>query len=200
MQEHENISPQQSLQVIQSMIETARNQISENGHLYLLWGWSVFFASIAQFILWYYFSYEHHYLVWLGMWIVFIYQTIYLWKREKKKRIKTYSDELIGYVWIVFVILGFLIGFLISRLPSGKEYYVFINPVILALYGMPTFLSGIILRFRPLVIGAVCCWALSIASTFINSQFHLLLIPAAMLAAWIIPGYLLRSRYKKQNN
>ena len=50
MQE-ENISGKESLAIIESMINKAKNQFSENGHLYLLWGWAVFVCSIAQFIL-----------------------------------------------------------------------------------------------------------------------------------------------------
>ena len=40
MQEQE-FSPQQSLNLIESMINKARNRFSENGHLYLLWGWVI---------------------------------------------------------------------------------------------------------------------------------------------------------------
>lgn len=46
----EKFSPGQSLYVIQSMIEKAKNQFSENGHLYLLWGWVAFSCSLAHFI------------------------------------------------------------------------------------------------------------------------------------------------------
>jgi hypothetical protein len=81
----------------------------------------------------------------------------------------------------------------------GQEYYKFINPGFLALYGMPTVLSGVILRFRPLIIGGVCCWALSVGASFISFEYQLLFLGAAVIAAWIIPGYLLRSRFKKIN-
>ncbi|CAN5126720.1 hypothetical protein BH11BAC6_BH11BAC6_17490 [soil metagenome] len=92
----------------------------------------------------------------------------------------------------------FLLGFLIGRLTTG-EYYSHINPVILALYGMPIFLTGIILRFRPLILGGIGCWVLCILTTFIkNYEYQFLMIPVEMLIAWIIPGYLLRARYKSQ--
>jgi hypothetical protein len=67
----------------------------------------------------------------------------------------------------------------------------------LILYGMPTFLSGVILKFKPLMVGAVCCWTLAIISPFINVQYQLLLIAGAVIAAWIIPGYLLKRKFKK---
>jgi FtsH-binding integral membrane protein len=197
MQE-ENFSPQESLQVIYSMIEKAKNQYSENGHLYLLWGWVVFFCSITQFILLVVFHNEKHYMVWFACWGALIYQFFYLRNKLRKKRVGTYADTAIGYVWLSFFILMILTGLLLSSQGIG-EYYKLICPAFLALYGMPTFLSGILLRFRPLIMGGIGCWLLSVAAQFINYDYQLLLISGAMVIAWIIPGYLLRMRYKKLN-
>jgi hypothetical protein len=90
-----------------------------------------------------------------------------------------------------------MFGFLFGSI-MGREYYRFINPCFLALYGMPTFLSGIILKFRPLIIGAVSCWVLAMLSAFTSPIYHLLFLAAGVIIAWIIPGYLMRSRFKKQ--
>jgi hypothetical protein len=194
----ENFSPQESLAVIQSMINTARNQFSDSGHLYLLWGWVVFVCSIAQFVLIKYFRYEHHYMVWMLTWGAFIYQLIYLARKKRKKKVKTYADRIIGFVWLAFVVLMFLFGFLFGS-ELGDKYYQMVSPGFLALYGMPTFLSGIILNFRPLIIGAIGCWLLSISAMYIPYEYQLLLLSAAMIIAWIIPGYILRNKYKKEN-
>ena len=197
MQE-EKFSPQESLQVIYSMIERAKNQFSENGHLYLLWGWLVLFCSVAQFILLDVFHYEKHYLVWLATWGAVIYQFFYLRSEHRKKRVQTYTDTIIGFVWLSFIVLMVLIGLLLG-LTGKEEYYKLFAPAFLALYGMPTFLSGILLRFRPLVIGGIGCWVLSVSAFFIGYNYQLLLLGGAMIIAWIIPGYLLRVRYKKLN-
>jgi hypothetical protein len=197
MQE-ENISGQESFAIIESMINKAKNQFSESGHLYLLWGWAVFICSLSQFILMNFLHYEQHYIVWFSMWLVLIYQIIYLRKERRQKRVRTYTDEIIGFVWIAFFILMLLFGFLFGKLFDPNKYYAFIDPAFLALYGMPTFLSGIILKFRPLILGGICCWLLSILATFISPQYHLLLVALAMIIAWIIPGYMLRKKYKQQ--
>jgi hypothetical protein len=195
----ENFSPEQSLQVIQSMIEKAKNQFSENGHLYLLWGWVVFFCSVAQFVLLKIVHYEKYYIVWMACWLAVIYQFVYLRKKNKQVKVRTYADNIIGYVWITFFILMVLIGFLLSQ-SGDNENNKFIGPVFLALYGMPTFLSGILLRLRPLVIGGIGCWLLSALTPFIEYEYQLLLPAAAMIIAWIIPGYILRKKYQQQND
>lgn len=191
----ENFSPEESLDVIQSMINRAKNQFSENGDLYLLWGWWVFICSIAEYILLNYVHFEMHWIVWWTFIFILIYQFLYLKKKSRLQRVRTYTDHVIGYVWLTFLVLMALLIFLVERLEPNKADLI--DPAFLMLYGMPTFLSGIILKFRPLILGAIGCWILAVISTFIPSQYHLLLIPVAMLIAWIIPGYILRSMTKK---
>jgi hypothetical protein len=74
-----------------------------------------------------------------------------------------------------------------------------INACVLVMYGMPTFLSGVILRFKPLRIGGIACWLLAIAAMFTDYQYQLLLLALAVIAAWIIPGFILRAKFKKEN-
>ena len=197
MEKETSFSREDSLALIQSMINKAKHQFSENGHLYLIWGWVVFFCSIAHFLLLNVFHYEKHYLIWMLTWVAAIYQSVYLYKKKKLRNVRTYTDDILSFVWIVFVILMFLFGYLFGSL-LGPDYYKFINPGFLALYGMPTFLSGVILKFKPLQIGAVCCWILSIVSPMVHWDYQLLLLAAGVVAAWIIPGYILKARYKKQ--
>jgi uncharacterized membrane protein len=195
----ENFSPEQSLQVIQSMIEKAKNQFSENGHLYLLWGWVVFVCSVAQFVLLKIVHYEKHYYVWMLCWLAVVYQIFYLRKQHRQQKVRNYADTMAGFIWISFFILMMLIGVSLGRIGEAN-YYKLISPVFLAMYGVPTFLCGILLRFRPLVIGGIGCWALSVLAQFIPYDYQLLLLSAAMVIAWIIPGYILRSNYQKQKD
>lgn len=193
--EQPEFSTQNSLQLIESMINKAQNRFNENGHLYLLWGWVIFFCSIIHFVVDYWNIYDKPQLVWIATWGAVIYQMIYLARTKRKERVKTYTDEIIGYVWLVFVISMGLMGYVAGKFGAWALMY----PLFLILYGIPTFLSGAIIKFPPLQIGAVGCWILAIASTFVINQYQVLFLALAVLSAWIIPGYLLRSRFKKQN-
>ncbi|HRI21915.1 MAG TPA: hypothetical protein PLA68_13230 [Panacibacter sp.] len=196
--EEQDFNPQQSLELIETMINRAKDKFAERGDMYLIWGWNVLICSITQFILLHFFNYPYHYMVWMASWPVLFYQVYQIRKRNQKRKVRTYTDHIIGFVWITFLVLIFLLAFLIGRL-SGGEYFAHINPIVLALYGMPIFLSGIILRFRPLILGGIGCWVLSILCTFIKEyDYQFLMIPLAMIIAWIIPGYMLRARYKSQ--
>ena len=193
-----NFSPQESLQLIESMINRAKDKFAEDGFMYLIWGWLVFGCSLLQFILLHFFNYPYHYIVWLATIPAFIYQHFYIKKKYRNKTVITYTDSIIGFVWITFSIVIVLIGCLIGLL-TGGDYYIHIIPLLLAVYGMPVFLTGVIVRFKPLIFGGIACWILCIASTFIkNYDYQFLTIPLAMLLAWIIPGYFLRAKYKQQ--
>lgn len=196
--DEENFDPRQSLLLIESMINRAKDKFAEDGSMYLLWGWLVFTCSLVQFVLLHFFKYPYHYMVWIVTWIVAIYQVIYIRKRNRYRNVRTYTAYILGYVWLTFVIVIFLLAFLIGQLTTS-EYYAHITPILLTAYGMPIFLSGIILRFKPLIFGGIGCWVLSIVAMLIdNHDYQFLMIPAAMMIAWIIPGYLLRAKYKLQ--
>jgi hypothetical protein len=193
-----DFSPQQSLQLIESMINRAKDKYAEDGYLYLIWGWLVFGCSLLQFLLMHVFQYPQHYIVWFATFPVFIYQAFYIRKKHKQQTVVTYTDSIIGFVWITFSVVIVLVGFLIGQL-TGGDYYVHIIPLLLAVYGMPVFLTGVIVRFKSLIFGGIACWVLCIISTFIKIyDYQFLCIPVAMLVAWIIPGYMLRAKYKSQ--
>lgn len=185
----------ESLSIISGMINRAKNRFSETGTLYLLWGWVILFCCLAQFLSLQFFKSEKGYQIWFLTWLAVIYQFFYLAKRKKHEKVKTYTDEIIGFVWLTFAVCGFILVFILVQ----QKAFTNIHPAILVLYGMPTFLSGIILKFKPLIIGGICCWLLALSSPFVTPVYHLLLLAAAVIAAWIIPGYLLRAKFKKQN-
>lgn len=191
----ENFSPKESLQLIDSMINQARNRFNENGFLYLLWGWLIFFCAVGHFILLKLDLFRSPEIIWATCWLAVLFQVFYLARRNKKETVKTYSESIIGYVWVSFGICMLVISVIIGKTNSWH----LINSIILMMYGIPTFLSGIVMQFRPLMIGGIICWALAMISAFVLPVYVLLLLAAAVIAAWIIPGYLLRKKYRSLN-
>jgi len=198
MEKDTGFSHAESLALIESMINRAKDRFNEDGSLYLLWGWVVLLCSVAEFIL-LQIHFKQHYLVWTLTWAAAIFQLFVLRRKRQKQTVRTYTDDIIKYVWLTFVISMFLAAVVIGCI-QGKEYYKLVDPLFLVLYGMPTFLSGVILRFKPLMLGGIGCWLLSVLCTVIPVEFQLLLVSTAMIIAWIIPGYLLRMKFRRTNN
>lgn len=195
MDNDKDFNPSQSLALIESMINTAKNRFSENGHLYLLWGWTIFFCSIFHFLAAWQQWLAHPEMVWCLTWAAVIYQVVFLARQKKKEKVKNYTDEISGYVWIAFAVMMFLTIFLMGKNNVFEKMY----PMFLVLYGTPTFLSGVLLRFNPLKVGGICCWCLAIIAAYTAWEYQLLLLSLAVVTAWIVPGYLLKARYKKEN-
>jgi hypothetical protein len=192
MESIESQSAKDSLQFIESMIHKAQNRYSENGTLYLLWGWTIFLCSLVQYFFLKFTSFSNASLIWLLVVFVMIYQIFYLTKKQQTVKVITYTDEIVGYVWMTFGICMGLLTIIMSKLHVWMLFY----PFIFLFYGIPTFLSGAIMRFKPLMFGGICCWILSIAASFITSIEVILLLVPAVLFGWIIPGYLLKARFK----
>ena len=89
----------------------------------------------------------------------------------------------------------FILTFILSRF----ENWTILYSMVLMMYGVPTFLSGVVMQFTPLKIGGIVCWVLAIVASFIPPMYILLLIALAVVAAWIIPGYMIRKKYTQQN-
>jgi hypothetical protein len=190
----ENFSPQQSLQLIQSMIEKTKQQLSANSIFFLLWGWITFIGCTGQFVLKHLLNYEKHYLVWLLV-IVGVGASFYLGRKyNKTSRVKTYVGESMSNLWMGMGIGFFVLSFIINR--QGWGHNVF--PYFMLMYGLGTFISGRILQFKPLVFGGIVSWLLAIVSTYLSYDYQILMAALAILASYIIPGYLLRSIKKDE--
>jgi hypothetical protein len=186
----EQFSPQQSLQLIQSMIERTKTNIRENSFYFLLWGWLTFGAVLTQFFLKVVLQYRHHYLVWLITIVALIITLIHGNKQSKKTGYKTYLGESMGYLW-----MGIGIGFFIlTIIISAGIGWLHAWPFFILFYGLGTFISGKIIQFKPLVVGGIVCWVLAVICVFVPYDYQLLIAAAAILCSYIIPGHLIQSK------
>ena len=192
MATNESFSIEQSLQIIQTMIAKTRKDFSDRSHYFLLWGWSALIASLAQYILKAHYNYPRHYLVW---WITAgcVIATVAFYIRDNKKRIvKTYVSENLKNVWGAIAITFFVLNMIFV-----KFGFVYCYPFFITLYGAGAFLSGMILRYTPLVVGGIIGWSLAIASIWFIFDTQILFAALAILSCYIVPGHMLRIKYTR---
>jgi hypothetical protein len=138
MNENEKVMTEaESLFIISSMINRAKNRFSETGTLYLLWGWLILICCLTQFIINSFFTWQYSFTIWYSTWIMVIYQVFYLRKRKRKEGVNTYTDDITKYVWVTMFVCAALLMFIIFKF----HYYLAIYPTILVIYGLPTFLN-----------------------------------------------------------
>jgi hypothetical protein len=181
----ENLSAQESLDIITAMIREAKGNVRKNSFYFLLWGWVIAAANFGMYLL-IQFHYEHPYIVWsvtIPAWIFSLYKGF---KDGKSERTTTHLEVINTWLWVCFGICVFtLVGF-------GSKINYQLNPLILTISSIPTFISGIIIRFKPLMWGGVALWISGIVSFTMPYDAQPLIGGAAVLCAYLVPGYLLK--------
>ena len=71
-----------------------------------------------------------------------------------------------------------------------------VNPVIIVMTAMPTFITGVILKFKPLMFGGVVFWVAGAVMFFVAKDDQLLLGALVIVLGYLVPGYMLRKSEK----
>ena len=195
MENDQSLSKEKSLEIIQQMINQAKSNITDNGLGWLLWGTMIFLASLLT----YFFIYtnaDNIFLGWNFFGIITIILLSYEFFKPKKEKVRTYVDDLLRLVDIGFTICLFTVIFSINFAENPNAGFGFF----LMIFAFQMLLKGGAVKSRSLMIGAAVNWAGAIAM-FINKDFKydMLIMAAAVLIGYIIPGLLLWLEYRKLN-
>jgi len=186
--EEKVMTGEESLKIITDMINRTKINIGQGSFHLIFWGWLVLFCSLAQILISKFTSYHAPWNVWiLTIPGVFV-SLIYGFTHGRKEEFHTYSERVFMMTWIGFVIVTFMLALFLHK--NGELMAQFI----LLAAGFPTFVSGFILKFRPLVWGGIAFWVLSLAAYLAGPETGQFAVPLGMLLGYLVPGYMLRSR------
>ena len=179
---------EESLKIITEMINRTKVNIRQGIFHLLFWGWLITVCSLSEWLITNLTHYAHPYYVWIlvipGAFVSMIYGAV----TGRKAKVHTYADMLYMWTWI-----GFLFAAIVLFIVQSDRMEN-ITPYILLLAGFPTFLSGFIVKFKPLIAGGICFWVIAILVHFAGPSLALLGTPVAMLTGYLIPGYMLRNK------
>jgi hypothetical protein len=127
---------------------------------------------------------------WIGLvFIGLIIQIFYIRKHYVKRGYRTFFEKIISYMWIISALVIFLLVYLSGMRHESPE------PYILAAVSIPTMVTGIITRFRPLILGGIVFIVFAVICVNIQPDYFRSLISAvALICGYLIPGYLLRKK------
>lgn len=226
MNKEKQLTEQESLQLITSMIQKAKSSYHDRGTGAILWGTVVAIASLITFLQRQY-NFELPFDIFLIVIAAFIPQIFISIKEGKDKgKVKKFEDAAIDSVWIVFGITLFGITFYQNIVPSAsvvltqldgwqpmKHYLDGSKPdevmnlfppsifsLYLLIYAMPTMITGLAKKFTPMIVGAIITYILFGFSCFTQSKYDMLFGTIAAIVCWLIPGIILRRKYLKQKN
>lgn len=179
------LNEKESLAIISNMIASTRQKLSENSVHYLLWGWSVLLAATIHYILMQ-FNYSQAYLSWLLMPVTGVVAILFGRKQHLTATVRTHIDQAMTYLW-----LGLVVMILLSLFAASQIGFQNVYPLLIWLYGLGTFVSGGLLKFRPLLWGGVASWIIGTFALFVPFEQQLLLLALSIVTSYIIPGHLL---------
>jgi hypothetical protein len=187
------LSPHESLSIISQMIEKAKHTISDSSHYFLLWGYAVFIGCAAQFAM-IAARYPKHSIAWFIMLPALVLHIFFVVRDNKKEKVSTYISDANGYLWMGIGFSFMILAFIFARI--GWQYCF---PFYVLFYALGTFVSGSMIRFRPMIIGGITSFAIAAVIAFLEYKLQILFCAVSILVSYIIPGHLLRMRYKHQN-
>jgi hypothetical protein len=183
-----DLTPAESLKLIETMIGEAKRSFHRNSFYFLLWGFLLIAAMIFNLVMARMGSAIGGY-GWLVMGIAGgLVSYLYGSRESKRQRVSTAMDRVIVWLWA-----GFVITMLTTMIGAGAAGYTTPVGSIIVLTGLPTFVSGQLMRFRPLIFGGMLFWVLGAVSYFVTDDMVMAtLYVLAMLFGYIVPGYLLK--------
>ncbi len=194
--DNNNLTPEESFNIINKAISNFKMNYKEGGKTFLLWGWILTLASFSNFIILKILhskeAYELMGLYSLGNWVVFsligfIFLFFMVRKINKEKKVYSHLESYIKNLWIVTAASFFIAILLCIKLEIAPP------PIMLLIGGIATTTSGLLIKFKPLIIGGIAFFIFSIATTFVSNEYIALIVGAAIICGYLIPGYLLKS-------
>lgn len=194
--ENDNLTPEESFNIINKAIANFKMNYKESAKTFLLFGWIFTFASFSNyFILKILHKKEAYDLMGplsLGNWIFFaLIGFIFLMFMERRlnrnKKVISYLDNYIKNLWTVTAASFFIATIICIKLEITPP------PVMMLIAGLATTTTGLLIKFKPLIIGGVTFFIFSIITAFVSTEYLALITGVAIICGYLVPGYFLKS-------
>ncbi|MBQ9548334.1 MAG: hypothetical protein IJV01_04145 [Bacteroidales bacterium] len=178
------------------VIARTRGKVDMDGapngdRLFLLWGSLTAFFYLLEFLLWQVLHRDWCFWLWIGIPLLGLpLMSVILRRDHERKHMRTHGSRLVLDYWIFTACAigagGFLFGFF-------DLYEVVENPMICLLVGIGAFITGEVLRFRPMIAGGLVGAAVGVGAFLLQGELWVWQVPCIVLtavASLIVPGLL----------
>lgn len=184
------LKPEESLQIIEKMIQRTKGNLHDSSFYFLLWGWIILFINVSE-IIFNYFKVDKPFMIWILIIPGIIASGVYGAGHGKKAKASTHLDRINFMIWMAFLACYFTVIIFM------KDLNYQIPPLIFLLAGNATFLTGIVIKFRPLIWGGIVFLAGVFAYFLLPGEYFQFISPIVIILGYLIPGYLLKFQNKK---
>jgi len=189
----------QSFQVIKEMIQISQKKLKNDGVLFILWGWVMFYSGLSGYIVREVLL-SHRFEKFLGVFgkvfglLVVAYTVYYIWRQRKK--VQTYIGISLRYVWISMVGCFVLIN-LIQYNVLHQINFELQHPLFMVIMAFSIVVTGGILRYKLIIIGGILFGIIALISSYFRLSYQLLFESCAWFIAFVIPGHYLYATRKR---
>ncbi|SHM42988.1 hypothetical protein SAMN05444266_10856 [Chitinophaga jiangningensis] len=179
------LDPEQSLRLITATIAKTRDNIRAMSDCFLLWGWLIAGASFAFYGLHAFTDTTLYFLPFPlvvlagGIWTIRFF-------RRMKAGTETWLNWFLKQLWATIGVCFLLV----VAMSVVKHQLPFTYTLLLG--GLGTLVSGLVMRFRPLIGGGILFLLLACCSVVVSDAIKPLLQGVAVMGGYLIPGYLLK--------
>ena len=212
MEANKPFTEKDSLALITQMINKAKDSYHDTGVGAMMWGAIIAVCSLVR-LSEIHFGYKLPFDIYLITLFAVIPQIFITIREKKERKVRTYDDKFMDYLWLGFGICIFLMIHVINlmardlspildtyrNLPQSSDafyLYEYVAPLFLILYGMPTFVTGASCNFKPMLWGGIFCWVCSVITVYTSVKIDLLLTATASILAWFVPGLFMEKEYR----
>ena len=189
------LTEKESLDLISQIIRNTRSRLEDNSGIpFLIWGYTTVIVAV---VVWSLVTTSGNYL-WHWLWFAIPVFGGTLWLLHNKKqlnnrsRVITFVDRAISHVWMVFGIASFMIS-IISFLT-----YIPILFIVLLTMGMATAITGLIIRFKPIIFSGFIGILFSPLCVIVRDTSSILIFAAIFVLMMVIPGHMLNYTAKRR--
>lgn len=191
--EDKKLSEKESLELITQMIhETQTNTARYAAYPLLIWG---YLTSIISVTIWFGLNVFNAGVgimnLWLALPLIAVPLMFYFIRKDAPETPKNYMERINGQVWMVFGIVGGLIGLTTFFKPINVLF------VISLMMSMATTLSGLISKYKPLIVCGSVSILLSFILVFVHLTDSLLIFAAIFVVMMVIPGHIFNKKQKE---
>lgn len=162
--------------------------------LFLVWGWSTVVFFLLEFFCWRRFEATWCQFLWVGIPLVGVPVMVRILRRDHARtHVRTRGAKIVLDYWIFAGAACCLGGFALGFAELDK---ICLNPLVSVLIGIGSFLTGELLRFRPMILCGLAGVAIGIGSFLFQGDFWVwqtLGVAVVAAVSLVIPGYLCRT-------
>lgn len=187
------------IRLIKEMVEKTRKATAQSGTLFIFWGFLIIVAIIITYVLAYFHKFQWIWANWIVWAIIgWGYSAHYGISQERTQKTRTYAQMAAKHLSIACGAAYLMAAFVF---PLLKVYsYNAISILVAFISGILIFMLGGIYEWSLLKWCGLLWWLGAVGMTFVPGDYRTLCLIPLIILGYLIPGLILRSRYKKEQS